>query len=83
MNPLLSLETSGCEYQGTRRDTPEDSRLPAFILKVEVILKIAAYSYIPSKRWYLFIRAHGVTIQTTVNLIMNITSGKNVRRDRK
>jgi len=35
MNPLLSLETSGCEYQGTRRDMPECLRLPDFILKIK------------------------------------------------
>jgi hypothetical protein len=74
MNPLLSLETSGCENQGTRRDMPEDPRFPAFILEVEVILKIAAYLYIPSKRHYLFIIAHGV-------IIMNITTCENVRRE--
>ena len=50
MKPLLSLEISRCENQETRRHMPEDPRLPAFILKAKVILKMAAYSYIPTKR---------------------------------
>jgi hypothetical protein len=37
MNPLLSLKTLGCEYQGTQRHMPENPRLPAFILKVKVV----------------------------------------------
>jgi len=54
---------------------PEDPRLPAFILEVEVILKLAPYLYIPSKCQYLLIIAHGF-------IIMNIAACKNVRREK-
>ena len=48
LNPLLSFETKRYEYQVTRRDMPEGPRLRAFISEVEIILNMAAYSYIPS-----------------------------------